>query len=91
MSPKLNNVQIGRGMRPSPETGKIDCHVIDIMDEQNRMGEAVSVPTLLGLSLAEFERTDSSNIRGDNPPLEQGEYPWVAWQVGLTGAVSATS
>lgn len=36
-------------MRLSPQTGKVDCHIIDFVDSTGRMPGVVSVPTLLGL------------------------------------------
>ncbi|KAH7916425.1 P-loop containing nucleoside triphosphate hydrolase protein [Hygrophoropsis aurantiaca] len=44
---------IGRGMRQSPVTGKVDCHVIDFVDSTNRVAGIVSVPTLFGLDPSE--------------------------------------
>ena len=41
-------MQIGRGLRLSPETGKEDCYIIDVVDNMSR-GLSVS-PTLLGLT-----------------------------------------
>jgi hypothetical protein len=43
------SLQIGRGMRLSPDTGKQDCHVIDFVDSTNRVIGLVNAPTLLGL------------------------------------------
>ncbi|OAX44240.1 P-loop containing nucleoside triphosphate hydrolase protein [Rhizopogon vinicolor AM-OR11-026] len=40
---------IGRGMRQSPSTGKVDCHIIDFVDSTNRVAGVVSIPTLFGL------------------------------------------
>ncbi|KAH7925214.1 P-loop containing nucleoside triphosphate hydrolase protein [Leucogyrophana mollusca] len=44
---------IGRGMRQSPATGKVDCRVIDFVDSTNRVAGVVSTPTLFGLDPAE--------------------------------------
>ena len=41
--------QIGRGMRLSPQTGKMDCHIIDFVDSTSRIPGIVSIPTLFGL------------------------------------------
>ncbi|KAH8835713.1 P-loop containing nucleoside triphosphate hydrolase protein [Flagelloscypha sp. PMI_526] len=40
---------IGRGMRLSPKTEKIDCHVIDFVDSTSRVAGIISSPTLFGL------------------------------------------
>lgn len=47
--PLSRGLQIGRGMRLSPGTGKQDCHIIDFVDSMKRVIGVVSVPTLLGL------------------------------------------
>jgi ATP-dependent helicase IRC3 len=44
----LTDVQIGRGLRLSPESGKEDCYIIDIVDSMS--GGIVATPSLLGLS-----------------------------------------
>lgn len=53
-------VQIGRGLRLSPETGKTDCHVIDVCDSTST-GLTVS-PTLLGLSHDDLELEERERI-----------------------------
>ncbi|KAG2044903.1 P-loop containing nucleoside triphosphate hydrolase protein [Suillus americanus] len=40
---------IGRGMRQSPSTGKVNCRIIDFVDSTNRVAGVVSTPTLFGL------------------------------------------
>lgn len=47
--------QVGRGLRLSPDTGKIDCRLIDVLDNVGRVNGMVTVPTLFGLSLEEKE------------------------------------
>ena len=42
-------MQIGRGMRLSPHTGKEDCHIVDFVDSLNRVDGVMSTPTLFGL------------------------------------------
>ena len=42
-------MQIGRGMRLSPQTGKTDCHIIDFVDSTSRISGIVTSPTLFGL------------------------------------------
>lgn len=42
--------QVGRGLRLSPETGKVDCHIIDIVDSIDRAGGMLVSPTLFGLT-----------------------------------------
>ena len=46
--------QIGRGMRLSPETGKQDCHVIDLVDSVTRVAGIMSTPSLFGLDPSEL-------------------------------------
>ncbi|KAF8922613.1 P-loop containing nucleoside triphosphate hydrolase protein [Mucidula mucida] len=45
---------IGRGMRLSPTTGKVDCRIIDFVDSNNRVTGVMSTPTLFGLDPAEI-------------------------------------
>ena len=45
--------QIGRGMRLSPATGKVDCHIIDFVDITTRIPGVVCTPTLFGLDPSE--------------------------------------
>ncbi|KAF9237313.1 P-loop containing nucleoside triphosphate hydrolase protein [Melanogaster broomeanus] len=54
---------IGRGMRQSPGTGKVDCRVIDFVDSTSRVPGVVSVPTLFGLDPSEVidARAESEN------------------------------
>lgn len=47
-------LQIGRGMRQSPASGKIDCRIIDFVDSTSRISGVVSIPTLLGLDPVEI-------------------------------------
>ncbi|WRT65477.1 uncharacterized protein IL334_002420 [Kwoniella shivajii] len=54
---------VGRGLRLSPETGKKDCHIIDIVDSVNKAGGMLVSPTLWGLSHEEKEQRDRE--RGD--------------------------
>lgn len=49
----LFEVQIGRGMRQSPGTGKEDCRIIDFVDSTNRVAGVISTPTLFGLDPGE--------------------------------------
>ncbi|KAF8846329.1 P-loop containing nucleoside triphosphate hydrolase protein [Paxillus ammoniavirescens] len=44
---------IGRGMRQSPATGKVDCRIIDFVDSTSRVSGVVSIPTLFGLDPSE--------------------------------------
>ena len=48
--------QVGRGLRLSPDTGKEDCYIIDIVDSMSD-GLVVS-PTLLGLTHDELEEKE---------------------------------
>ena len=73
--------KIGRGLRLSPETGKIDCHIIDIADTVSH-GVLVS-PTLLGLSHDEVdERAETSKeAEGEGG---QGYGEWLcSWPVSI--------
>ncbi|WWC87483.1 uncharacterized protein L201_002373 [Kwoniella dendrophila CBS 6074] len=45
-SPGLLQQMIGRGLRPSPTTGKKDCLVIDIVDNESEIGSLDSIPEL---------------------------------------------
>jgi hypothetical protein len=36
-------------MRPSPNTGKDDCHILDFVDAQGRVAGTFSTPSLFGL------------------------------------------
>ncbi|KAG1825879.1 P-loop containing nucleoside triphosphate hydrolase protein [Suillus subaureus] len=45
---------IGRGMRQSPLTGKVNCRIIDFVDSTNRVAGVVSTPTLFGLDPEEL-------------------------------------
>ncbi|KAG6381131.1 P-loop containing nucleoside triphosphate hydrolase protein [Boletus reticuloceps] len=45
---------IGRGMRQSHASGKVDCRIIDFVDSTSRICGIVSIPTLLGLDPSEI-------------------------------------
>jgi ATP-dependent helicase IRC3 len=45
-----DHAQVGRGLRLSPETGKEDCHLIDIVDSMSRANGMLVSPTLWGLT-----------------------------------------
>ncbi|KAI0361525.1 P-loop containing nucleoside triphosphate hydrolase protein [Trametes cingulata] len=45
---------IGRGMRLSPDIGKLDCRIIDFVDSQERVAGVISTPTLFGLDPSEL-------------------------------------
>jgi hypothetical protein len=47
-------MQIGRGMRLSPNTGKTDCRIIDFVESRTRVSGIVSAPTLFGLDPSEL-------------------------------------
>jgi ATP-dependent helicase IRC3 len=40
-------------MRLSPDTGKVDCRIIDFVESRQRVEGVVSTPTLFGLDPAE--------------------------------------
>lgn len=46
-------VQIGRGMRFSPTTGKEDCRIIDFVDSKGHVSDVVCTLTLFGLDPSE--------------------------------------
>ncbi|EGO03145.1 hypothetical protein SERLA73DRAFT_101266 [Serpula lacrymans var. lacrymans S7.3] len=61
---------IGRGMRQCPDTGKVDCRIIDFVDSTSRVAGVVSTPTLFGLDPAEIvddETTESLEARTSIP------------------------
>lgn len=49
---------VGRGLRLSPESGKTDCHIIDLVDSVANANGLIVTPTLLGLSLDEMDVED---------------------------------
>ncbi|KAK0245542.1 P-loop containing nucleoside triphosphate hydrolase protein [Armillaria nabsnona] len=51
---------IGRGMRLSPETGKEDCRIIDLVDSNTRVAGVISTPSLFGLDPNEIDINDES-------------------------------
>ncbi|WWC87646.1 uncharacterized protein L201_002536 [Kwoniella dendrophila CBS 6074] len=58
---------VGRGLRLSPESGKKDCHIIDIVDSVNKAGGMLVSPSLWGLShedKEEQERLESNGSSG---------------------------
>ncbi|KIJ68505.1 hypothetical protein HYDPIDRAFT_106705 [Hydnomerulius pinastri MD-312] len=60
---------IGRGMRQSPATGKVDCRIIDFVDSTARVSGVISVPTLFGLDPSEViddESTTELEARADS-------------------------
>lgn len=42
----------------SPESGKTDCHIIDLVDSVTNANGLIVTPTLLGLSLDEMDVED---------------------------------
>lgn len=46
-------LQIGRGLRQSPDTGKAYCRIMDFVDSGNRVTGVFSTPTLFGLDPGE--------------------------------------
>ena len=63
---------IGRGLRLSPETGKDDCHIIDIADTMSR-GLVVS-PTLLGLTHDDMEANRTERDTSDEEKAGGDEF-----------------
>lgn len=47
---KLISLKVGRGLRLCPSTGKVDCYLIDIVDNVSRSNGMLVSPTLWGLS-----------------------------------------
>nr|XP_019050135.1 hypothetical protein I302_00556 [Kwoniella bestiolae CBS 10118]OCF29065.1 hypothetical protein I302_00556 [Kwoniella bestiolae CBS 10118] len=62
---------VGRGLRLSPETGKEDCHIIDIVDSVNKAGGMLVSPALWGLSHEEEEEQEGA--RGEGQVAQQEE------------------
>jgi ATP-dependent helicase IRC3 len=58
----LIHIQIGRGMRLSPQTGKEDCHILDFVDSHGRVAGMFSTPSLFGLDPNEIQ-TGMCNLR----------------------------
>lgn len=49
---------VGRGLRLSPESGKEDCHIIDIVDNIARSNGMLVSPTLFGLDHEDVPEVD---------------------------------
>jgi ATP-dependent helicase IRC3 len=64
---------VGRGLRLSPETGKTDCHVIDIADNLSR-GLTIT-PTLLGLSSDEVDEVSVDEVSEQKDRPGESELP----------------
>ncbi|WVQ78706.1 hypothetical protein IAT38_000793 [Cryptococcus sp. DSM 104549] len=73
---------VGRGLRQSPETGKKDCYIMDIIDNVSRNNGMVVSPTLFGLSHEELEEKreleedledEPRDSAGTNPTQSQEE------------------
>ncbi|KAF8306196.1 P-loop containing nucleoside triphosphate hydrolase protein [Clavulina sp. PMI_390] len=61
---------IGRGMRLSPNTGKVDCHIIDFVDALHRVDGVISAPTLFGLDpTADIQDKSLEELRAESPAL----------------------
>ncbi|RXK37471.1 hypothetical protein M231_05294 [Tremella mesenterica] len=58
---------VGRGLRLSPETGKEDCHIIDIVDSMSRTNGMIVSPTLWGLSHDDITRDELRSPSQDEP------------------------
>ncbi|KAK8861366.1 hypothetical protein IAR55_002185 [Kwoniella newhampshirensis] len=72
-SPNLLAQMVGRGLRLSPETGKEDCYIIDVVDSVASANGMIVSPTLLGLSheerdeeLREYEERNDPVDKTDN-------------------------
>ncbi|PPQ82057.1 hypothetical protein CVT25_014598 [Psilocybe cyanescens] len=66
---------IGRGMRLSPSTGKVDCILIDFVDTHDRLGQNLVVsPSLFGLD---------PNVMGDIEPTRRRESDGEAPQLSI--------
>ena len=71
--------QVGRGLRLSPETGKVDCHIIDIVDSIDRAGGMLVSPTLFGLTHDELaeemrEKAEPEDVAKSGEPFHSGSY-----------------
>ena len=70
---------LGRGLRLSPETGKQDCLVLDLVASGERAGGMVCTPTLFGVDPdAHIEGALSfdlvRHVATDIPVLESSEF-----------------
>ncbi|ODO09276.1 hypothetical protein I350_02876 [Cryptococcus amylolentus CBS 6273] len=54
---------VGRGLRLSPETGKSDCYIIDVIDGVSKTNGLVVTPNLLGLSPEDVDVEDKREKR----------------------------
>ncbi|WVQ73832.1 hypothetical protein IAR50_003413 [Cryptococcus sp. DSM 104548] len=64
---------VGRGLRLSPESGKSNCYIIDVVDSVGRTNGLVVTPTLLGLSPEDVDGEDEPKERRsktDDDPLK---------------------
>lgn len=82
---------IGRGMRLSPATGKVDCHIIDFVDSTTRVQGIITTPTLFGLTpchgdvedvtLEEMEgRAKAAAIRSRSPDVNMPDPQSVSYK-----------
>jgi ATP-dependent helicase IRC3 len=62
-------LQIGRGMRQSPDTGKSDCRIIDFVESTSRVAGVISTPTLFGLDPSEVIDGNALGPLLHSPPL----------------------
>ncbi|OWZ74655.1 DEAD box family helicase [Cryptococcus neoformans Tu401-1] len=77
---------VGRGLRLSPESGKTDCHIIDLVDSVTNANGLIVTPTLLGLSLDEMDVEDHSRESAEKakPQDEPETLPPVAPDYDIT-------
>ncbi|WWC69015.1 uncharacterized protein I206_102951 [Kwoniella pini CBS 10737] len=61
-SPNLLTQMIGRGLRPSPSTRKEDCMIIDLVDNQSKIGSYHVFPELLSQLEREGQKLEDGEI-----------------------------
>ncbi|KAL1410248.1 putative ATP-dependent helicase IRC3 [Vanrija albida] len=73
---------VGRGLRLSPETGKEDCYLIDIVDNISRSSGMLVSPTLFGLSHDQVEAMsreeeprseDATSVPAESPRAQEDQ------------------
>lgn len=77
---------VGRGLRLSPDTNKVDCHIIDIVDSTTR-GLVVS-PSLFGIASDAFperapgeDADEGEEKEGDGGDLKQPDPKADQWRI----------
>ncbi|TYJ54631.1 hypothetical protein B9479_004665 [Cryptococcus floricola] len=64
---------VGRGLRLSPETGKSDCYIVDVVDGVSKSNGLVVTPTLLGISPEDVDvedKREKRHTKTEDDPLD---------------------